>query len=639
MQFLPTFILPASGESGTSKGSGASHGRSESSFSVLLQHASGAAGDKGRDQVRSLLEAKASSLSAEGQEAWSQARGLLAKAGAAVRQEAAKAAGDDSSGENTSRTQKLLSALLTAMGGSGKQAGLGVQSLTLTREDFAGLREGLAKYGFSEQELDELQALVNSKGGLTWGKLVSATARKMAGLDAFPVELSQEETRSIQSFFQKVGCTPQEAEDLQDKLRKGETTAVWQALEGKLAALPEGSALDLDAGEIEALCKALRLDADQSGRLRTAIKEDGSARLAIKDLQAVVSELKTDAAQKAADRSATATALRDLVAEAFESARDKASVESNADRRPGDEARRARLLAEAAEDERQAEEDQYRPLSGKRADESGEAADQSSRLPGSGRSRLAQDGQQKDGEAKAGLGQDKQSGRQAGDQAAAQNAQADTRTEDQKAWAEFWGKVARDRAGSAEMKAEVKAASTENPTILAAEAAAKAEAAAADPAAGLEKFAPRQVLRQVESGIFRNLSEGTKQLTLRLDPPDLGKLNLQITVRGQEVNVVLKAENADAGRMLQENMHQLRQTLEDQGLKVGKLEVQTQLSDGNQSQAWAGADRHNEARDRDEAARALDRMRILRGGNAVVQEMQTGDVTAIHSHEGLSVIA
>ena len=644
MQFLPTFFLSASGESGTSHGSGASHGRSESSsFSALLQHASGAAGDKGRDQVRSLLEAKSSSLAAEGQEAWSKARGLLAKAGATARQEAAKTTDDGSSGETTGRTQKLLSALLTATGGSGARTGLGVQSLTLTREDFAGLREGLAKYGFTEQELDELQALVNSKGGLTWGKLVSATARKMAGLDAFPVELSASETVSIQSFLQKAGCTPQEAEELIDKLRKGETTAVWQALEGKLADQPEGAALDLDSGEIEALCKALRLDADQSGRLRAAIKEDGSARLASKDLQAVLSELKTDAAQQAADRSSTATALRDLVAEAFESARDKASVESKADRRPGDEARRAKLLAEAAEDERQAEEDQYRPLSGKSADESGEDAGQSSRLPGSGRSRLAQEGQQKDGEAKAGLGQDKQAGRQAGDQAATQNAQADTRTEEQKAWAEFWGKVARDRAGSAEVKAatkaEVKAASTENPTILAAEAASKAEAAAADSAAGLEKFAPRQVLRQVESGIYRNLSEGTKQLTLRLDPPELGKLNLQITVRGQEVNVVLKAENADAGRMLQENMHQLRQTLEDQGLKVNKLEVQTQLSDGNQSQAWAGADRHNEARDRDEAARALDRMRVLRGESAVVQEMQTGDVTAIHSHEGLSVIA
>lgn len=637
MQFLPTFIMSASGESGTSHGSGSSRGRSESSsFSALLQHASGAAGDKGRDQVRNLLEAKASSLSSEGQEAWSKARGLLAKAGAAARQEADKAADDGSSGETASRTQKLLSALLTATGGAGKGTGLGVQSLTLTREDFAALREGLAKYGFSEQELGELQALVNSKGGLTWGKLVSATARKMAGLDAFPVELSLDETRSIQSFLQKAGCTPQEAEELLDKLRKGETTAVWQALDGKLAALPEGSALDLDAGEIEALCKAL-----QSGRLRTAIKEDGSARLAIKDLQAVVSELKTDAAQRAADRSSTATALRDLVAEAFESARDKAGVEAKADRRPGDEARRAKLLAEAAEDERQAEEDQYRPLSGKRADESEEGTGLSSRLPGSGRSRLAQDGQQKDGEAKAGLGQDKHAGRQAGNQAATQNAQADTRTEEQKAWAEFWGKVARDRAGSAETKtaAKAKAASTENPTILAAGAASKAEAAAADPAAGLEKFAPRQVLRQVESGIFKNLSEGTKQLTLRLDPPDLGKLNLQITVRGQEVNVVLKAENADVGRMLQENMHQLRQTLEDQGLKVGKMEVQTQLSDGNQSQAWAGADRHNEARDRDEAARALDRMRVLRGESAVVQEMQTGDVTAIHSHEGLSVIA
>ena len=150
---------------------------------------------------------------------------------------------------------------------------------------------------------------------------------------------------------------------------------------------------------------------------------------------------------------------------------------------------------------------------------------------------------------------------------------------------------------------------------------------------------PRDVLRQVESGMLRNLGEGTKQLSLRLDPPELGKLNLQLTVRGDEVKVVFKAENADTGQLLQENLGHLRQALESQGLKVGKMEVQTQLSDGGQSQGWNGTDRHNEARDREEAARALDRMRILRGTDGVVQEMQNGDLTAIHSHAGLSVIA
>jgi flagellar hook-length control protein FliK len=632
MQFLPTFIQPNGGETGAKSGFGATRERAgASSFTELLQHASTAAGSLGRDQVRGMLDAKASSLSAEGQDALAKARSLLAKAGAGSAADA-----ETASGEGGGRTKKIMNALLTAVGGSGSRADLNMQNLTLTREDFAGLREGLAKYGFTTAELDELQAQVNSKGGLAWGRLVSATARKMAGLDAFPQELSLDDARSIQSFFQKAGCTPQEAEDLLAKLRKGETSAVWSALEGKLAALSEDSTLDLAASEVEALCKALRLDSSQQGRLRAAIQEDGSANLAIKDLKAVLAELKTDAARQAEATASTATALRDLVAAAYESARDKGVETANSDRRQSDEARRARLLAEAAKDERKAEEENRDPLSGKRLDQENESRGLASRLPGAGRSRLAQEG----GGEKDGGGRKAGEGRQQGEQAGAESAKADSRTEDQKAWAEFWGKVAKDRAGSAEVRAESKASAGENLSASGTAAAAALKGEAAQTAtASLEKFAPREVLRQVESGIYKNLNEGAKQLTLRLDPPELGKLNLQLTVRGQEVSVVLKAENADAGRMLQENLHQLRQTLEDQGLKVGKMEVQTQLSDGNSGQGWSGADRHNEARERDETARALDRMRLLRGGDGVVQEMQTGDLKAIHSHAGLSVIA
>ncbi|MEW5773684.1 MAG: flagellar hook-length control protein FliK [Thermodesulfobacteriota bacterium] len=629
MQFLPTFILSAGSEGRAKAGFGAVREQASSSFSELLGRASATARGAGRRQACDVLEAKASALSAEGREALALARGLLAKEGAA--------GSGDAAAEHSGRARKVLSALFVAVGGGGRKPDLSLQGLALTREDFAALREGLAEHGFTAAELEQLQSLVNSKGGLTWGRLVSAVARKMAGLDAFPAELSGDEIRAIQSFFQKAGCTPQEAEGLLDKLRRGEAPVVWQVLEGKLAALPEGSALDLDKAEIEALSRALRLDSGQQGRLRSAIAEDGSARLAVKDLKAVLAELKTDAAQRAADRSSQATALRDLVAGVYESARDKAGVDAKADRRPDGEARRTRLLAEAAKDERQAEEDGYRPLSGKDAAGESEGRGLAARLPGHDRSRTAEDGRQQ-GERN---GRGEHGENKAPEGAAPNQARPAAQTEEQKAWAEFWGKVAKDRAASAQVRAEARPPAGDAAAGLAGEASAalRAEAPQASPSSGLEKFAPRDVLRQVESGVFRNLSEGAKQLTLRLDPPELGKLSLQLTVRGQDVSVVLKAETAEAGRMLSENLPQLRQVLEDQGLKVGKLEVQTQLSGGEQGRDWAGADRHNEAREREEAARALDRMRILRGGETVAREMQSGDVTAIHSHTGLSVIA
>jgi len=438
-------------------------------------------------------------------------------------------------------------------------------------------------------------------------------------------------------LLQKAGATPQEAEDLIEKLGRGDTAGVWQALEAKLAALPEGEALDLDQDEIAALSKALGLDSAQEGRLRSSLGESGAARLSIKDFKAVLAELKTDEAAATADRSAQSTALRDLVADAYAAAREKAGVSAAADRRSDGSGRRIQLLAEAAEDEREAEKEAYRPLSGKSADKDAESQGQSSRLPGTGRSRLAQeagtraaaDGRERD----AGAGHHPGKDSAAADASAGQ-AKSAARTDDQKAWSEFLTKVTRESSGEA-------AARTEAAAGLNGEAAAalKAEAATTVANTGLEKFSAQSVLRQVESGIYRNLGEGTKQLSLRLDPPELGKLNLQLTVRGQDVSVVFKAETADAGRVLQENLVQLRQVLENQGLKVSKMEVQTQLAGSGQDSAWSGADRHNEAREQSEVSRALDRMRLLRVGETSVQETPLEDMAARRSHTGLSVVA
>lgn len=670
MQNIPVLSLLDEGVAGAKAGAGAAKERSAASFSHMLQQAAGTGQVRGltevadsprglsrasREEVIGLLDAKASSLSAEAGEALGVVRRLAARSGDSAgggAQGKARSWGlkAPAAGENAAKTaggesmDSALKALLLAAGGAGRRPDLSVRGLNVTREDFAALKQGLAKYGFTSAELAEIEARVNAKNGLTWGGLVSVAARKMAGQDAFPVELSLDQVRAIQNFFQKAGCTPQEAEELLNKLRRGESPAVWQAVQAKLAVQPEGAALELDAAEIGALSKALRLTQGNDARLRTLIQEDGSARLSIKDLKAVLAELKGDAASAQADRGAESAALRELVAGAFEQARERAEVAARADRRPGEEARRTRLLAEDAKDEREAKGKEHRPLSGENADSGKDESGFASRLPGGGRSRAAERAGDQGGEGLSGdgrhAGRDARGAARDGAGSARQGAAA---SEGDSAWTEFWGKVAKDRAAKAEVRAESPTRSAETLAGLGREAGVQArpEAVLARSGSGLENFSSRDVLRQVESGIYRNLGEGSRQLTLRLDPPELGKLSLVLTVRGQEVSAVLKPESAEAGRMLQDGLGQIRQALEAQGLKVGKLEVQTQLADGGQGHnAWSGADRHNEAQAREESSRALDRLRNLRlDGEGLAQEMQSGEATAIRSHEGLSIFA
>ena len=87
------------------------------------------------------------------------------------------------------------------------------------------------------------------------------------------------------------------------------------------------------------------------------------------------------------------------------------------------------------------------------------------------------------------------------------------------------------------------------------------------------------------------MGQGRQQLTLQLNPPELGSLTLNLKVFGKEVHAVLRAENQEARQIIAENLPLLRQSLEAQGLKVSRLDVQTQLQEQNQfTQLWQGMD-------------------------------------------------
>jgi flagellar hook-length control protein FliK len=76
-------------------------------------------------------------------------------------------------------------------------------------------------------------------------------------------------------------------------------------------------------------------------------------------------------------------------------------------------------------------------------------------------------------------------------------------------------------------------------------------------------------------------------MTLQLKPPHLGrmKLNVEHTTGGIKVGIVV--ESTAARDMLLSNSHDLKTALADQGLRLDKIDVETQ-TDFGQSMAQAG---------------------------------------------------
>jgi len=149
-----------------------------------------------------------------------------------------------------------------------------------------------------------------------------------------------------------------------------------------------------------------------------------------------------------------------------------------------------------------------------------------------------------------------------------------------------------------------------------------------------------EVYRQVENGAFKNLGQGVKQLVIRLDPAELGQVSVILQVKGKEVQAVLKTSSHETTHALNEQMSQLRTQLESQGLKVTRLEVQTQLADSQSQSQWQGAEQHNRYQENRELAMSANRWRAMGRMDAdMVRDVQNVIQREKNSQGGVDIFA
>jgi flagellar hook-length control protein FliK len=200
-------------------------------------------------------------------------------------------------------------------------------------------------------------------------------------------------------------------------------------------------------------------------------------------------------------------------------------------------------------------------------------------------------------------------------------------------WNNLFGKMTDDGSGKGQMDAKSNSAEQGLKAGLT-EAQTKAKNKI------WEKISAPKVMKQVETALFKNLKNGTKQLTLQLTPENLGKLNIILQVQGKEVSAMIRAENHDAAKILSNNIDMIKTALENEGLKVEKLEVQAGLTNNQDSQDWFGQNQHNLARDREAMVAMRKHMKIMRGGgDTLAQDLQSIREQAINADNGLHVIA
>ena len=85
---------------------------------------------------------------------------------------------------------------------------------------------------------------------------------------------------------------------------------------------------------------------------------------------------------------------------------------------------------------------------------------------------------------------------------------------------------------------------------------------------------------------FQTANERGGTLQLRLSPPELGSLHIELTVKDGAISASLQTENANARRLLLDHLPDLRDRLAQQNIRVDRFDVDVRR-DGTGSQADA----------------------------------------------------
>ncbi len=92
-----------------------------------------------------------------------------------------------------------------------------------------------------------------------------------------------------------------------------------------------------------------------------------------------------------------------------------------------------------------------------------------------------------------------------------------------------------------------------------------------------------RIMQQIINQANFKAGSGQNEIQIRLDPPSLGTVRINVSTTGDSIRTLIVAENQSVKQVIESNFQQLRDSMGGQGLKVESFSV---LVGGNQEQAW-----------------------------------------------------
>lgn len=486
---------------------------------------------------------------------------------------------------------------------------------TISREKADFLKRELKKRNVHDAGIDTLDQLVASGGPVTIGKIFGA----LSGASRVSAALEGDESTDFMQAMQKLGFTKDEADGLLTLSHEGKTSLLWQKMSKKIEEIGEDK-LDLHENEMQAVLKGLDLSDSTRKAIGKLFAEKPEGGLDKGQLNSLFSEANREIAGKDQAARTTRASMREALVEALNAAKLQEISQPSADARGSNRSNKAEQRMHHALSEEALALQKGMPSG---ADAHGVLVQEggSRDHPGAG-----PDGQRKhfDGQPQqGGTAQDELDGKSRAERILTKAPEGKTEARagepGQDALQQLMGKV-NVQAGAAGLSSG-------------ATASGDAQAAAA-----VKNF-QQAIFSQVEQGVLQTAQNGAKQLTLQIDAGELGPVTVMLMVNQGEVRATIRTDNADTTSILGERMAELRTTLEESGLKVAELEVETRLGEDPSSHQWNGTQEHNLMHDAQERARMARLTMLRRDETADARGAHLAPAPAPTAQTGLHIVA
>ncbi|MFV0423276.1 flagellar hook-length control protein FliK [Oleidesulfovibrio sp.] len=509
-------------------------------------------------------------------------------------------------------------------------------SLPASPDTLKELQEDLKDIGISEETLESLMQQAASENGISWNQLLQKLQQDLTSFGkAEAAEFDGATRNSFQSFLQKLGFLDREVTQLTEKAEQGDIYGTWRAIATKLDQLPKEALLSIDSNELQSIGKIMRLSSDGMSRLMSVMKDSqgvisspSAMKQALSEINSAVSKIQ-DGIDEKIDQ------LRDIIQPAMNAALEAEVKSVQADNRQTRSTSNKLLLMRDSVHTRIAEKLEENPAATANASDPAHVTDEMrNRIPANNKadssaqrnSLEAAAIERKSGknpEEKSFTGHD-QEHKESKDAAKELLEHASPHKSEQRIAAENLVNRAESRI-AAPLLPGMYQTQDESPAM---------------PQQAAETARSERSMHQVEKGMLETLNNGQRRLTLRLDPPELGRIAVTLTVVNKEVTAIIRPESPEAVKAVNDQLHQLRLNLEQQGLKVERLEVQQQLQNNFSSPSWQGTDQHNSAREQQQWFQREQRMAaIRREGTELAQEMHSPEHKARITTSSVDIIA